>query len=141
MDQDVTWCGDRTRPKRHCYKGIQLPSQKGAESPFSAHVYCDQTAAWIKMPLDMEVGLGPGYIVLDGDPDCLPKLSAHVCCGQTGGWIKMPLGTKVVLGRGHIVLEGNPATPPRKGPSRPTLFGPCLLWPNGRSSQELVSFC
>ena len=23
---------------------------------------------WIRMPLDMEVGLGPGHIVLDGDP-------------------------------------------------------------------------
>jgi len=23
-------------------------------------------AAWIKMPLGMEVGLGPGHIVLDG---------------------------------------------------------------------------
>jgi len=25
-------------------------------------------AAWIKMPLGMEVGLGPGDFVLDGDP-------------------------------------------------------------------------
>ena len=24
-------------------------------------------AAWLKMPLGMEVGLGPGHIVLDGD--------------------------------------------------------------------------
>jgi len=31
-------------------------------------VYCDQTVGWIKMPLGTEVGLGPGYIVLDGDP-------------------------------------------------------------------------
>ena len=30
---------------------------KGAEPPkFSAHVYCGQTAGWIKMPLGMEVG-------------------------------------------------------------------------------------
>jgi len=40
------------------------------------------------MPLRMEVGLGPGYIVLDGDPAPpkgaqFPKFSAHVCCGQT----------------------------------------------------------
>jgi len=26
-------------------------------------------AAWIKMPFGMEVGLGPGDIVLNGDPD------------------------------------------------------------------------
>jgi len=29
-------------------------------------VYCGQTAGWIKMPLDTEVGLGPGHIVLGG---------------------------------------------------------------------------
>jgi len=36
-------------------------------------VYCGQTAGWIKMARDMEVGLGPDYIVLDGDPAPLPK--------------------------------------------------------------------
>jgi len=30
-------------------------------------VYCGQTDGWIKMPLGMEVGLGPGHIVFDGD--------------------------------------------------------------------------
>jgi len=82
--------------------GTQLPlPKKGAEPPpqFSAHVYCGQTAGWIKMALGMKVGLGPGHIVLDGDPGPLPKKGrspqflAHVYCGQTAGWIKMPLGT------------------------------------------------
>jgi len=31
-------------------------------------VYCSQTVGWIKMPLGRELGLGPGDIVLDGDP-------------------------------------------------------------------------
>jgi len=31
-------------------------------------LYRGQTVAWIKMPLGTEVGLGPGDIVLDGDP-------------------------------------------------------------------------
>jgi len=31
-------------------------------------VYCGQTVGWIKMKLGVEVGLGPGHIVLDGDP-------------------------------------------------------------------------
>jgi len=31
---------------------------------FSAHVYCGQTAVWIKMPLGRKVGLGAGHIVL-----------------------------------------------------------------------------
>jgi len=52
-------------------KGTLLPShKKGAEPPpqFSAHFCCGQTAACIKMPLGMEVGLSPGDFVLDGDP-------------------------------------------------------------------------
>ena len=31
-------------------------------------VYCGQTVGWIKMKLGTQVGLGPGHIVLDGDP-------------------------------------------------------------------------
>jgi len=31
-------------------------------------VYCGQTVGWIKMKLGVEVGLGPGHIVLDGYP-------------------------------------------------------------------------
>ena len=31
-------------------------------------VYCGQTVGCIKIKLGMEVGLGPGHIVLDGDP-------------------------------------------------------------------------
>jgi len=36
-------------------------------------VYCGQTAAWIKMKLGMEVGLGPGHIVSRGAQLPLPK--------------------------------------------------------------------
>ena len=39
------------------------------------------------MKLGMEVGLGPGHNVLDGDPAPLPQrdtpILGHVCCGQT----------------------------------------------------------
>jgi len=31
-------------------------------------VYCGQTVGWIRMRIVTEVGLGPGHIVLDGDP-------------------------------------------------------------------------
>ena len=57
MDQDATWYGDRPRPI-HCVRwGPSSPSQKGAEPlpQFSSHVYCGQTAGWIKMALGMEV--------------------------------------------------------------------------------------
>jgi len=40
---------------------------------FSTHVYCGQTAGWIKMAIGTEAGLGPGHIVLDGDPAPLPE--------------------------------------------------------------------
>jgi len=96
------------------------------------------------MKLGMQVGLDPGHIVLDWDAAFLPKKGhslqflAHVCRGQTAGWIKTPLGTEVYLGPRHIDLDGDPAQSPRKG-HNPPLFGQCLLWPNGRPSQLLLS--
>jgi len=48
------------------------PPRKKAQPTIFGHVYCGQTAVWIKMPLGTplgtEVDLGPGHIVLDGDP-------------------------------------------------------------------------
>jgi len=48
---------------------------------------------------------------------------------------------KVGLGPGHIVLDGDPAPspPPKKmGHSTPTVFGPCLLWPNSWMDQDVT---
>jgi len=39
------------------------PPLKGTAPQFSANVRCGQTAGWTKMPLGMEVGLGPGDCV------------------------------------------------------------------------------
>jgi len=39
-------------------------------------VYCGQTVGWIKVKLGMQVGLGPGHIVLDGYPAPLTKNGA-----------------------------------------------------------------
>jgi len=50
----------------------------------------------------------------------------------------MPLAREVGLDPGHIVLDGDPAPPPPKGHNPLPIFGPCLLWPNGRSSQLLL---
>jgi len=49
----------------------------------------------------------------------------------------MPLGKVVGLGPGHIVLDGDQAPPQQPLPT----FGPRLLWPNGRPSQQLLSSC
>jgi len=48
--------------------GTQLPYGKQPPPHFKAYVYCGQTAAWIKIPPGMEVGLIPSEITLDGDP-------------------------------------------------------------------------
>jgi len=65
-------------------------SRKGGTAPkFWAMSNCGQSAWWIKTPLGMEVGLGPGDIVLDGGPalpperGTSPKFSADVYCGKT----------------------------------------------------------
>jgi len=42
--------------------------KKEVHPQFSVYVYCGKMARWIKMTLGMEVGLGPGHIVLDGVP-------------------------------------------------------------------------
>jgi len=52
------------------------PKKVGTAPPILAHVYCGQTAGWIRMPLGMEVGLSPGHIVLGGDPAPPPKKGA-----------------------------------------------------------------
>jgi len=75
------------------------------------------------MPLDMEVGLGPGDFVFDEDTATPRKkwhthptqFLAHVNCVQTAAWIKMPLGTEVNLGPGDVVLDVVAALPPKRG--------------------------
>ena len=55
---------------------VGLCGRWGARSPlpqFSAHVYCDQAAGWMKLVLGMVVGLSPGEFALDGDPAPLPQ--------------------------------------------------------------------
>ena len=88
--------------------------------------YCGQTAGWIKMSLDRQIGLGPSGIVLHRDPAPLPKrrhsppqFSAHVYCRQTARWIKMPLGMEIGLGTGHILINGDSASPSQKGTQHP----------------------
>jgi len=73
MHQAATWYGGRPQPSDFVFDGDPPPPKKGAGPQFLAHVYCRQTAAWIKMPLGMEVGLGPDDIVLDGDPTAPPQ--------------------------------------------------------------------
>ena len=136
MHQDATWYGGRPQPKGLCVRWGPSPYRKGGVVPqFSAHVYCGQTAAWIKMPFGLEVDLGPGDFVLDGYPAPLPKkgaeppkFSAHVYCGQTAGWIKIVLGTEVGLSPGDlVVLDEDPAPSPKRGQSPLANFRPISI--------------
>jgi len=83
-------------------------------------VHCGQTVERIKMKLGMQVGLGPGHIVSDGDPAPSPKgggapqFLAHICCVQMAAWIKMPLGVEVGFGP-----SWGPSSPPQKGAEPP----------------------
>ena len=69
------------------------------------------------MALNMEEGLGPGHIVLDGDPAPSPKkgtepqFSAHFFCGRTSVCIRIPLCTQVGLSLSDV-LDKDPARLP-----------------------------
>jgi len=67
------------------------PAQKrgyGAAAPTFRPMYCGQTAGWIKMPLGMEVGLGPRHTVLDAVPQnrAQPPIFGP-CLLRPNGWI------------------------------------------------------
>jgi len=80
------------------------------------------------MKLGIQEGLGPGHIVLNGNPAPLPQrntasqFSAHICCGQMAAWINMLLGIELGLNPGDFVLDGDPAPPPQKGNGAPKIF-------------------
>jgi len=86
------------------------------------------------MPLGMEVGLGSGDFVFDGDPATSRKregtptptqVLAHIYCGQMAGWMNTPLGREVDFGTGHIVLEVVPAV--RESGTAAPLFSPMSI--------------
>jgi len=92
----------------------------------------------------MEVRLGRGNIVLDGDQlppqkkwaqQPRPQFSAQVYCGQTAVCIRIALGMEVGLSLGDIVLDGDPAPPSPNAAQPPTICGECPLWPNGWMDQ------
>ena len=59
MHQDATCMEVSLSPGDFVLDGDQAPTPKGAEpTQFLVHVYCGQKAAWIKMPLGTQVGLG-----------------------------------------------------------------------------------
>ena len=105
------------------------------------------------MALGMEVGLGQGDIMLDGDTSPLPKKGSEPSIFAQfllwpNGWMHQDAtwyGCRPQP-RGLFVLDGDPATlpkkeaghssPPQKRGHSPPIFGPSLLWPNGWMHQD-----
>jgi len=96
-------------------------------------MHCGQTVGRIKTKLGVQVGLGPGHILLDGDPASpppkghSPQFLAHICCGQMAAWIKMSLSMELGLGQGDFVLDGDPAPPSQKVDGAPPNFRPISI--------------
>jgi len=139
-DQHETWHTGRPRPWPHCVRwGPSSPPPMGHSPQFSAHVSCGQMAAWIKMSLGMELGLGPGDFVLEWDPAPLPKRETEPPI--FGPCLLWPNGGMDAAGTWHggrpqprrlCVRWGGPSPPSPKGGGAPCpIFGPFLFWPNG----------
>ena len=90
------------------------------------------------MPLGTEVGLGPGDIVLDGDP-ALPEKGTAPNFRPVFVVAKW-LDTVVDLGPGHIVLDGGPSSRERGTAAHP-LFLARVYCGHGRPSHLLLSSC
>jgi len=92
---------------------------------YSSHVHCGQTTGWIMRALGTEVGLGPGHIVLDGDPTPLskkgaeppPQFSAQFLLWPNGWMHQDTTWHGVGLNPGDFVLDGGPAPSPKMGRS------------------------
>ena len=98
------------------------------------------------MKLGVQVGLGPGHIVLGGDPTLPPQrgtappnFGPYLFRPNGCIWIKMPLGMEEGLGPGDFVLDVDPASSPKKGGAPSPSFGPFLLWPNSWMHQDTTS--
>ena len=104
-------------------------------------VHCGQMVGRIKIKLGMQVGLGPGHIVLGGDPAPLPQRGVEppsfwpisVAAKWLDGSRCHLVWTEVGLSPGDFVLDGNPTLcSPKMGAEPPSpIFGPFLLWSNG----------
>jgi len=143
MVQDRSWHGGRPQPKRLYVRWGPSPlPNKGAKPPpkFLAHIYCGQTAGWIKMTLGIEVDISPGDFVLDVDPASLSKGvgAPFPIFGpfllRPNGWIHQD--ATWYGGRPHprwLCVRWGPSPLPKK--ARPN-FCPCVLRPNGCMDQD-----
>jgi len=124
--------------------GVEAPSPKKGQSPlpFSAHFYCGKTAGWIKMPLGTKIGLSPGDSVLDGDP--APSQIFGPFLLWPNSWMHQDATWygEASISPGDFAAYATLCSmwtqlPPEKRHTHPhSIFGPCLLWPNGWMDED-----
>jgi len=113
-----------------CYRSVVCPVCLSCPVLSVTFVHCGQTVGRNKMQLGMQVGLGPGHIMLDGTQLPLrqmgraPQFSAHVYCGKRS----MDLDGAWHGGRPwrRAVSDGHPKRGSPQFSARP-------LWPNGHN--------
>jgi len=97
-------------------------------------VHCGQTVGWIKTKLGVQVGLGPGHIVLDGDP-APPPPKGHsppnfrpisVAAKWLHGSRCHLVWSYIGLVPGDFVLNGDPVPLPKRG-AEPQNFWPMFI--------------
>jgi len=127
--------------------GVPAPTRQNGQSPppcqFSAHVYCGQTAGWIKVALGIEVGLGPTRLCKMGTQlpspkvgQILPIFSPFLLWPNGCGW--MHQGATWHGGRPQprqVCVKWGPSPTPQKW-AEPPIFSPRFLWPNGCMDQD-----
>jgi len=132
--QPVAYCTDLDLG---CYRfQVSFPSLYSLSPLFRCHSINSRPFPFHPFLLTLDLQMWALF-----DTSVGPHFSAHVCCGQikTAGWSRTPLGTEVGLPRPrrHCARWGS-SFPTERGTTART-FGPCLLWPNGRPSQQLLS--
>jgi len=126
--------------------GNQFPDpQKGTAPQFSAHICCGQMTAWIKMSLGMELGLGQGDFVLDGDSVAFPQKGAELPSRILGPFLLWPNGSMHQDATWYgcwpqprgLCVRWRPSLP---SPTPLPIFGPFVLCPNGWMHQDATRY-
>jgi len=108
----LLWCFGTLRIPHYPIDATCRPCvAKNVWKSASDYAYCGQTAGWIRIPLGMEVGLGPGDIVLDRDPAAVAarKGAALVHSALFGSCLLWP---KSWMDRDATWYGGRPRTRP-----------------------------
>ena len=149
MDQDETWHAGKPRPWPHCVKwGPSSPFPKGAQPPIFVpyllwpNGWMDQDETWHGLrprPWSHCVRWGPSSLLPQKGHSSPPppnfrpmyavaKRLDGLRCHLVG--IGRPRPRRPCVRSGPSSYPGYPPPSP-KGAQQPSLFGQCLLWPNG----------